>query len=90
METIPELIKFVQRLVDSGADWITLHPRTAEQKRRGTADWSQITELKKSISIPVIGNGDIQIVDDVLEMLKTTSADKVTVTKTVSRDTDTV
>ncbi|MGZ3692402.1 MAG: tRNA-dihydrouridine synthase family protein, partial [Pseudobdellovibrio sp.] len=33
-KSVPELIKFVQRLVDSGADFITLHPRTAEQKRR--------------------------------------------------------
>lgn len=71
-----ELIKFVQKLTDSGADWITLHPRTAEQKRKGSADWSQITELKKNISIPIIGNGDIQTFEDVLQMLSETKADK--------------
>ncbi len=76
-KSIPELIKFVQRLVDSGADFITLHPRTAEQKRRGQADWSQITELKKNIKVPIIGNGDIQVADDVLQMLNETKADKV-------------
>ena len=75
-KTIPELIQFVKKLEDSGADWITLHPRTAEQKRKGNADWSQITELKKHIKIPIIGNGDIQVVDDVLLMLKETGADK--------------
>ncbi|MGZ3726022.1 MAG: tRNA-dihydrouridine synthase family protein [Pseudobdellovibrio sp.] len=76
-KSVPELIKFVQRLVDSGADFITLHPRTAEQKRRGQADWSQITELKKNIKVPIIGNGDIQVADDVLQMLNETKADKV-------------
>lgn len=76
-KSVPELIRFVQKLADSGADWITLHPRTAEQKRRGAADWSQITELKKAVKIPIIGNGDIQIVSDVTDMMKLTGADKV-------------
>lgn len=75
-KSVPELIKFVQKLADSGADWITLHPRTAEQKRKGSADWSQITELKKHVTIPIIGNGDIQTYQDVLQMLNETSADK--------------
>lgn len=75
-KSIPELIKFVQKLADSGADWITLHPRTAEQKRKGTADWSQITELKKNVKIPIIGNGDIQTFEDVVQMLNETKADK--------------
>jgi tRNA-dihydrouridine synthase len=76
-KSVPELIKFVEKLINSGADWITLHPRTAEQKRRGHSDWSQIKELKKAVSVPVIGNGDIQVVGDVLEMMKQTGADKV-------------
>lgn len=76
-KNISELVEFVQRLTDAGADWITLHPRTAEQKRRGQSDWSQITALKKEISVPLIGNGDIQVVDDVLRMLDETKADKV-------------
>lgn len=76
-KSVPELIQFVQKLVDAGADWITLHPRTAEQKRRGVADWSQITELKKNIRVPVVGNGDIQTYHDVKLMLEETNADKV-------------
>lgn len=75
-KSVPELILFVQKLADAGADWITLHPRTAEQKRKGCADWSQITELKKNVSIPIIGNGDIQTYHDVLKMLSETKADK--------------
>lgn len=74
-----ELIRFVEKLEQAGAAWITLHPRTASQKRRGTADWEQITFLKKNMGIPIIGNGDIQTVDDVFQMLQQTQADKVMV-----------
>lgn len=76
-KSVPELIHFVKTLRDAGAKWITLHPRTAEQKRRGQADWSQITELKKALDIPIIGNGDIQTADDVFSMLEQTSCDLV-------------
>lgn len=76
-KSVPQLIEFVSKLVDAGADWITLHPRTAEQKRRGSANWSQVTELKKAVKVPIIGNGDIQTVEDVLAMIEQTGADKV-------------
>ena len=76
-KSLPELISFVEKLVNAGADWITLHPRSAEQKRRGTADWNQITELKKNIKVPVIGNGDIQTADDVIQMIQQTNCDGV-------------
>lgn len=69
------LVKFVKGLEVAGASWVTLHPRTTEQKRRGSADWSQIRELRNEIGIPVIGNGDIQTVDDVFTMIHSTGAD---------------
>lgn len=70
-------LSFVKKLENAGASWITLHPRTPEQKRRGHADWVQIKELKDSIQIPVIGNGDIQTWEDVVDMLATTGCDMV-------------
>ncbi|MCM2352074.1 MAG: tRNA-dihydrouridine synthase family protein [Pseudobdellovibrio sp.] len=76
-KSVLELIHFVKTLRDAGAKWITLHPRTAEQKRRGQADWNQITELKKALDIPIIGNGDIQTADDVFSMLEQTGCDLV-------------
>ena len=69
--------KFVLGLEDAGADWLCLHPRTAAQKRKGEADWSHIHELNEIVSVPVIGNGDIQIADDVLNMLKQTGCNMV-------------
>jgi tRNA-dihydrouridine synthase len=69
------LLKFVEGLQEAGAAWITLHPRTAEQKRRGAADWRQIRELRTAVKIPVIGNGDIQTDEDALAMLESTGCD---------------
>jgi len=69
------LLRFVRGLERAGASWVTLHPRTAEQKRRGSADWSQIRALRESLRIPVIGNGDIQTAEDALAMLDETGCD---------------
>lgn len=74
-----KMIPFMQALQTAGASWLTLHPRTAEQKRRGVADWSQIAEAKKSLSIPIVGNGDVQVADDVFAMLRETGCDRVMV-----------
>ncbi len=69
--------QFISGIVDAGAAWITLHPRTPEMKRRGKADWSQIKYLKDNFPVPIIGNGDIQTVEDVFKMLEETSCDMV-------------
>lgn len=71
------LSEFAAGLVEAGADWITLHPRTPEQKRRGNADWEQIRLLRASLRVPVIGNGDIQTREDVFRMLGETDCDLV-------------
>lgn len=76
-KTLDDLCRIVERFVKAGANWITLHPRTAEQKRKGRADWSQIAYLKKNISVPIIGNGDIQTLEDIFDMIEQTSVNKV-------------
>lgn len=73
------LLRFAKGLEKSGASWLTLHPRTAEQKRRGSADWEQIKLLREELSIPVIGNGDVQIAEDVVALLEQTDCDMVMV-----------
>jgi tRNA-dihydrouridine synthase B len=60
-----------------GVDAITIHPRTVGQKFKGTADWSLITAIKKRVSIPVIGNGDIVTADDALRMRNETGCDGI-------------
>ena len=73
------LLRFVRGLENAGASWITLHPRLGNQKRRGTADWTQIRTVREHLSIPVIGNGDVQCAEDVFTMLATTGCDSVMV-----------
>lgn len=70
-----ELLSFVTGLRNSGASWVCLHPRTAAQKRRGWADWEQIRQLHAAVDFPVIGNGDVQTVEDAITMLKETGCD---------------
>jgi nifR3 family TIM-barrel protein len=68
---------FVRGLEDAGAQWVCLHPRLASEKRRGRAQWQQIRELRESVSLSVIGNGDVQVADDALRMLTETECDMV-------------
>lgn len=69
--------KFCHGLVDAGASLLTLHPRTASQKRRGSADWSQIKELKERFEVPIVGNGDVQVWQDAVRMMEETNCDGV-------------
>jgi len=61
----------------NGVDAIAVHPRTANQQFNGRADWSIIAAVKKAVSIPVIGNGDIFSAQDALNMLAQTGCDAV-------------
>ncbi len=68
---------FSEGIQDAGASWVTLHPRTSAQKRRGRADWSQIRYLKEKLKIPVVGNGDVQNLEDFYKMREDTGCDLV-------------
>lgn len=70
-------VKMAKIIEDAGASAITVHPRTKEQQYDGKADWSIIKEVKESVDIPVIGNGDITRCYDAKNMLDTTECDAV-------------
>ncbi len=61
----------------SGAAAITIHGRTREQYYHGRADWDQIALVKQRVSIPVIGNGDVDSPQAAEAMLNQTKCDGV-------------
>lgn len=70
----PEFAKMAQ---DNGASTIVVHGRTWAQGFGGAVDWQTIARVKKSVSIPVIGNGDITSYQEVGDFLAATGCDGV-------------
>lgn len=71
------LISIAKAIEAAGASAIAVHGRTKSQMYSGKADWSSIKKVKDNISIPVIGNGDIQSPEDAKQMLEETGCDAV-------------
>ena len=74
----PENFEKIAKIIeDSGASAITVHPRTRKMFYSGLADRSKIADVKKSVSIPVIGNGDITDAQSAASMFEKTNCDAI-------------
>lgn len=62
---------------ESGIASLVVHGRTRCQFYKGVSDWDFIGEVKRAVTIPLTGNGDVNTVDDAAEMLKRSGADGV-------------
>ena len=69
-----EVAKVIEK---AGASAICIHPRTRAQGYSGHSDWDVIKQVKESVSIPVIGNGDIKNCFDAKKMFEETGCDLV-------------
>ena len=64
-------------LEEIGVKAIALHGRTTSQLFKGNANWDYIKDLKEAVSIPVIGNGDVENYSDYLKIREYTKCDAV-------------
>ena len=73
-ENVIEIAKICEK---AGASAITIHPRTVKQGYSGKADWNVIKKIKQSVSIPVIGNGDVVGGESAKQMFEQTGCDYI-------------
>ena len=71
--------EFAQIMEENGAAAVAVHGRTRVQYYTGEADWNIIKEVKKAVSIPVIGNGDVVDGDSAIALLGATGCDAIMV-----------
>lgn len=69
-----EAAKIIEK---AGGSAITIHGRTRKEFYSGIADWDIIKKVKESVSIPVIGNGDIVDEETAEKMFKETNVDGI-------------
>lgn len=70
-------VEFAKALEQTGISAIAIHGRTRSQMYSGQADWDIIKQVKKAVSIPVIGNGDVKCPEDCKAMYEQTNCDLV-------------
>ncbi|MFH2062747.1 MAG: tRNA dihydrouridine synthase DusB [bacterium] len=76
-----EILEFAKVIEDAGADLISIHGRTKKQGYAGTADWEMIGRARKTVSIPMLANGDVFGPDDAVRALQVTGCDGLLVAR---------
>ena len=74
-----DIVEIAKRIEDAGAAALAVHGRTRQQYYSGTADWDTIRRVKEAITIPVIGNGDVDSPLKAEALVKQTGCDAVMV-----------
>lgn len=83
-ENVPvDIVEIARRAEDAGAAAIAVHGRTRQQYYSGTADWDIIRQVKEAVSIPVLGNGDVDSPLKAEALLKQTGCDGVMIGRAV-------
>ena len=78
-----DIVEIARRAEDAGAAASAVHGRTRQQYYSGTADWDIIRQVKEAVSIPVIGNGDVDSPLKAEALLKQTGCDGVMIGRAV-------
>ncbi|MDO5143799.1 MAG: tRNA dihydrouridine synthase DusB [bacterium] len=75
------VLDFAKMAEQCGAAEIAVHGRTRQQMYAGEADWDMIARVKQSLSIPVIGNGDIFTAEGAMERIARSGVDGVLIAR---------
>ena len=78
-----DIVEIAKRVEDAGAAAIAVHGRTRQQYYSGTADWDTIRRVKEAVTIPIIGNGDVDSPQKAEALMKQTGCDAVMVGRAV-------
>lgn len=73
-----EIAKIIE---EAGAAAVAVHGRTREQYYSGKADWDIIRQVKDAVTIPVIGNGDVNSGEKAIAMREQTGCDGIMIAR---------
>ena len=82
-DTPVDIVDIAKRIEDAGAAALAVHGRTRQQYYSGKADWETIARIKEAVSIPVIGNGDVDSPERAMELMRQTGCDAVMIGRAV-------
>ena len=74
-------VETAKLLESAGVAAVAVHGRTREQYYEGKADWQAIADVKRAVSVPIIGNGDVFSGEDAMRMLDETDCDGVMIAR---------
>lgn len=78
-----DVVEIAKMVEDAGAAAIAVHGRTRQQYYSGVADWDAIRRVKEAVTIPVIGNGDVDSPKKAEALMKETGCDAVMIGRAV-------
>lgn len=80
------VLDIAKAIEDAGADFLAIHPRRRVDHYEGVADWRIIGEIRNTVQIPVIGNGDIWCAQDAIDMEQSTRCHAVMIGRAALRN----